>query len=143
MKRLAQKSNAGFTLVEIMLVIVIVIALMAVLIPNLRTNMDQANRSAAEMYVNRLAGDLALYEATNGIPPTTAQGLAALVQKPTTEPIPRKWSQREERIERDPWGMEYHYEYPGKHNPKSYDLYSSGPDRQVGTDDDIGNWENK
>jgi general secretion pathway protein G len=143
MKRLTRKSNAGFTLVEIMLVIVIVIALMAVLIPNLRTNMDQANRSAAEMYVNRLVGDLALYEATNGFPPTTQQGLAALMQKPTIEPIPRKWSQREERIERDPWGMEYHYEYPGKHNPKSYDVYSSGPDRTVGTDDDIGNWENK
>ena len=140
MKRLAKNPSAAFTLIEILLVIVIVIALMAVLIPNLRSNLSQANKGAAEMYVQRLVGDLALYEATNGFPPTTAQGLMALVQKPTSEPIPRKWNQREDKIEKDPWGMDYIYEYPGKHNKTGFDIYSPGPDRQPGTDDDIGNW---
>ena len=140
MKRLPRNSNAGFTLIEILLVIIIVIALMAVLLPNVRTAMNDSKKGTAEMYVNKLSGDLALYEATNGLPPTTAQGIRALIEKPTGEPIPRKWSQREEKIEPDPWGMEYHYEYPGKHNKNGFDIFSSGPDRQPGTDDDIGNW---
>jgi len=142
MKRPKRNPNAGFTLIEILLVIIIVIALMAVLLPNVRTAMNDSKKGTAEMYVNKLSGDLALYEATNGFPPTTQQGLSALVVKPTSEPIPRKWSQREEKLEVDPWGMEYHYEYPGKHNTNGYDVYSSGPDRQPGTDDDIGNWTN-
>ena len=106
MKRLNRKSSAGFTLIEILLVIIIVIALMAVLLPNVRTAMNDSKKGTAEMYVNKLSGDLALYEATNGFPPTTQQGLAALVVKPTSEPIPRKWSQREDKLERDPWGMD-------------------------------------
>jgi general secretion pathway protein G len=142
MKRLHRNSSAGFTLIEILLVIIIVIALMAVLLPNVRTAMNDSKRGTAEMYVNKLSGDLALYEATNGFPPTTQQGLAALVTRPSGEPIPRKWSPREDKIEPDPWGMEYRYEYPGKHNVRSFDVYSCGPDRQPGTDDDIGNWTN-
>ena len=141
MKRLHRNPNAGFTLIEIMLVIVIVIALMAVLIPNVQLALNDSRKSTAQIYAQSLSNDITLYEATNGFPPTTQQGLAALVVKPTSEPIPRKWSQRREKIEPDPWGMEYHYEYPGKHNPKSFDIYSSGPDRQPGTDDDVGNWD--
>jgi general secretion pathway protein G len=142
MKRLHKKSSAGFTLIEILLVIIIVIALMAVLLPNVRTAMSDAKRGTAEMYINKLSGDLALYEATNGRPPTTQQGLAALVVKPTSEPIPRKWSLREEKIELDPWGREYFYEAPGKHNVNGFDVYSAGADGKPGTDDDIGNWTN-
>ena len=142
MKRLERKSNAGFTLIEILLVIIIVIALMAVLLPNVRTAMQDSKRGTAEMYVNKLSGDLALYEATNGRPPTSQQGLMALVQRPTGEPIPRKWSAREDKIELDPWGNLYFYDYPGKHNVNSYDVYSAGPDGKPGTEDDIGNWSN-
>ncbi len=141
MKRLKPNTSAGFTLIEILLVIIIIVSLMAVLIPNIRNSMTDAKKGTAEMYVNKLAGDLALYEATNGFPPTTQQGLAALVQKPTSEPIPRKWSQREEKLDPDPWGMEYQYEYPGKHNKTGFDVFSAGPDRTPGTDDDVGNWK--
>jgi general secretion pathway protein G len=140
MKRLHKKSSAGFTLIEILLVIIIVIALMAVLLPNVRQAMIDAKTGTAEMYINKLSGDLALYEATNGRPPSTQQGLAALVVKPTSEPIPRKWSQREDKIELDPWGKEYLYDSPGKHNVNSFDVYSAGPDGKPGTDDDVGNW---
>ncbi len=114
MKRLQRNSSAGFTLIEILLVIIIVIALMAVLLPNVRTAMNDSKRGTAEMYINKLSGDLALYEATNGRPPTSQQGLAALVVRPTTEPIPRKWSQREDKIELDPWGREYLLRLAGK-----------------------------
>ena len=78
----------------------------------------------------------------NGFPPTTAQGLRALLERPSMEPIPRKWSQRREKLEVDPWGMEYRYEYPGRHNKNGFDVFSCGPDRQPGTEDDIGNWTN-
>jgi general secretion pathway protein G len=140
MKPLVRAANAAFTLIEIMLVIIIVVALMAVLIPNLKNALSDSKRGQAEIYVQKLSGDLSLYEMANSSPPSTAQGLRALVEMPTGEPRPRKWSQREEKIELDPWGMEYLYEFPGKRNKTGFDVYSSGPDRQPGTADDIGNW---
>ena len=142
MKRLHRKSNAGFTLIEILLVIIIIISLMAVLIPNIRNSMEESRRGTAGIYVSRLASSISRYELTNGRPPSTEQGLRALIERPSGDPVPRRWNQIEDKIELDPWGMEYHYEYPGKHNKTGFDLYSSGPDRQAGTADDIGNWEN-
>ena len=141
MKRLHPKPNAGFTLIEILLVIIIIISLMAVLIPNIRSSMTTSRISTANIYVNRMSGSIARYELTNGRPPSTEQGLQALIEKPAGEPVPRRWAQIEEKIERDPWDEPYHYEFPGKHNTKSFDLFSSGPDRQPGTDDDVGNWD--
>jgi general secretion pathway protein G len=140
MKRLNRIPNAGFTLIEILLVIVIIISLMTVLLSTIRTKMNEAKVNTATIYANTLAQEIGRYEMTNGSPPTTAQGLRALIEKPTTEPIPRRWIQMEEKIELDPWGTEYRYEFPGKHNPKGFDIYSCGPDRQPGTDDDVGNW---
>ena len=139
MKRLERKTNAGFTLIEIMLVIIIIVALMAVLIPNVRTAMNESKVHTAEMEVNIISGELARYNSGN--PPTTQQGLRALVEKPTIEPIPRRWVQIREEIKPDPWNSEYLYEYPGKHNKLSFDVYSAGPDKVPGTDDDIGNWK--
>ena len=140
MKTLKRTTNAAFTLIEIMLVIVIVVALMAVLIPNLKNALSDSKRGQAEIYIQKLAGDISLYEMTNNSPPSTAQGLRALVEKPEGEPRPRKWSQREDKIESDPWGMDYRYEYPGKHNKNGYDIFSCGPDKLPDTADDIGNW---
>ncbi len=141
MKRLHAKSRAGFTLIEILLVIIIIISLMAVLIPNIRNSMEESRRNTAGIYVSRIGGSIARYELTNGRPPSTEQGLRALVERPSGDPVPRRWNQIEEKLEQDPWGSEYHYEFPGKNNKTSYDVYSAGPDRQPGTDDDIGNWE--
>jgi general secretion pathway protein G len=141
MKRLHRNPNAGFTLIEIMLVIIIVIALMAVLIPNVQVQMNRSRASNAQIYVTKLNGSLGQYELLNKRPPSTEQGLRALVEKPGGDPVPRMWSQLEAKIETDPWGTEYQYEFPGKHNPKSFDVFSCGPDRQPGTDDDIGNWD--
>ena len=141
MKRLQPKTNAGFTLVEILLVIIIIIGLMTVLIGSLRTSMEESRRNTASIYINRIAGSIARYELTNGRPPSTEQGLRALIEKPAGEPVPRRWNQIEEKIEKDPWDEPLHYEFPGKHNTKSFDVFSSGPDRQPGTEDDIGNWD--
>ena len=141
MKRLQPKSHAAFTLLEILLVIVIIVSLMAVLVGSLRSSMKESQLNTASIHVNRISGSVARYELTNGRPPSTEQGLRALIEKPAGDPVPRRWSQIEEKLEPDPWGEPLHYEFPGKHNTKSFDLFSSGPDRQAGTDDDIGNWD--
>lgn len=140
MKPLQRKKNAGFTLLEIMLVIIIIVALMAALIPSLMNALSDSKKGTADIYITKLKGDLSIYEMANGAPPSTAQGLKALVEMPQGEPRPRKWSQREEKLEQDPWGMDYRYEFPGKHNTKGFDVYSCGPDRQPNTADDVGNW---
>ena len=91
--------------------------------------------------LQRIKTNLMMYQAANGFYPTTDQGLKALVQKPDTDPKPRNWHQLDTQVPRDPWGTEYS-RYPGKHNPKEYDLWSAGPDRNPVTEkDNIGNWE--
>ena len=141
MKRFERKSRAAFTLIEILLVIIIIISLMAVLIPNIQNAMNQSRMGTAKIYVSKLVGDLGQYELVNKRPPSTEQGLRSLVEKPSGDPVPRMWSQIETKLESDPWGTEYQYEFPGRHNPKSFDVFSCGPDRLSGTADDIGNWD--
>jgi general secretion pathway protein G len=141
LRKLRRPANAAFTLLEIMLVIIIVVALMAVLLPNLRTAMADSKDGLARIYISKITGSLAQYELQNGSPPSTSQGLKALVDKPDSEPRPRRWRQQLEKLEQDPWGIPYNYTFPGTKNKSGYDVYSSGPDRQPNTGDDIGNWE--
>jgi general secretion pathway protein G len=76
----------------------------------------------------------------NGYPPTTEQGLQALVSQPSTEPRPQRWYQLFKEIPKDPWGNNYIYLCPGRKSPTGFDLYSAGPDRKADTaDDDWGN----
>ena len=98
-------------------------------------------RAAGDIETLKIA--LTAYEALGGTLPTTAQGLQALVKRPTTEPLPRMWSQGMDSLPKDPWNNDYHYERPGKHNPNGFDLYSAGRDKIVGTGDDVGNWESE
>lgn len=102
--------------------------------------LNESRRGSAMIYVAKLNGSLLMYELINKLPPSSAQGLQALVQMPKGEPQPRKWQQIEPNIEADPWGHEYRYEYPGKHNKNGFDIFSCGPDGKPGTADDIGNW---
>jgi general secretion pathway protein G len=97
----------------------------------------------AKIYVAKLVGALGQYELVNKRPPSTEQGLRALVERPGGDPVPRMWSQIETKLESDPWGTEYQYEFPGRHNPKSFDVFSCGPDRLTGTADDVGNWDSE
>ena len=96
---------------------------------------------AAAAGINRLTTSLTMYEMATKSPPTTEQGLKALVTKP--EGV-RNWSQKAEaRDLEDPWGKEFIYVYPGIHNPKSFDIFSCGPDKLPNTTDDIGNWDSE
>lgn len=134
--------RAGFTLLEIMLVVLIIGLLIGMAIKFTGGHLDTARETAVRGHIEQYKTTLLMYQMTNGFYPTTEQGLKALITKPESDPKPRNWRQLLDKPILDPWQQEYFYEYPGKHNPKSYDIYSAGTDRKPGTADDIGNWDN-
>ncbi len=131
----------GFTLIEILLVVVIIGALSAMIIPRLTGRSEQAKVTAAKADINaHIATALKLYELDNGFFPSTEQGLGALEKKPTSSPVPFNWNGPYiEREPLDPWGNPYEYASPGRHRP-DYDLYSEGKDKKT-EDDNITNWK--
>jgi general secretion pathway protein G len=135
------RQGKGFTLVEIMLVVIIIGALAAMIVPRLSGRSEQAKAAVALADIQgNIATALKLYELDNGMFPTTAQGLAALREKPTGSPSPKNW--RGPYIEKapvDPWGNPYIYASPGAHRT-DYDLSSKGKDSDS-AQDDITNWQ--
>ena len=133
----------GFSLIEIILVVIIIATLSAMVVPRLTGRSDQAREAAtkADIEVN-IPTALKLYELDNGFLPTTTQGLSALLQKPTTSPIPENWNGPYlEKPPMDPWGHSYQYKSPGANRPHDYDLWSMGKDAKPDvTKDDITNW---
>lgn len=137
-------NNSGFTLIEMLVVVVIIATLAAMIVPRFagRTEEAKASAAAADIEAN-LASALDLYELDNGSYPTTEQGLSALRVEPTTPPLPRKWKGpylKKRGALSDPWGQAYVYACPSAHGT-DYDLSSTGPDGVGGTTDDITNWE--
>ena len=133
----------GFTLMEIMVVIFIIGLLVAIVAPNVLGNQDQAMQQKVRADLSTLEQALDLYRLENLRYPTTEQGLRALIEKPTTEPLPRAWRADGyiRRMPKDPWGAAYQYRAPGQHG--RFDVYSLGADGVEGgegTDADIGNW---
>ena len=134
------KNRHGYTLVEIMLVLSIIVVLMSAGIYYLMGNLEVAKNTRVKSDISAISTQLKVYQMQNLDFPTTQQGLQSLINPPTTPPKPRNWVQllKPEAIV-DPWGSEYQYLKPGKHNPKSFDLWSLGPDK-VENDKNIGNW---
>jgi len=132
--------HTGYTLVEIMLVLSIIAVLMSAGIYYLLGNLDVAKNTRVKSDLETLATQLKVYQMQNIDFPTTTQGLQALVTPPTAPPKPRNWSQllKSEALI-DPWGSEYQYLVPGKHNPGEFDVWSLGPNKDGG-DKIIGNW---
>jgi general secretion pathway protein G len=135
------RKNHGFTLLEMMLVVMIIAMLLAAAVHFMGNDVGIAREVRVHADIDTYTTQLKLYESLNGFLPTTEQGLQALVTRPDTDPKPTQWHQLMDKLPMDPWEQPYQYENPGKHNPNSFDLYSMGPDRKAGTDDDIGNWE--
>lgn len=138
-----RKQQQGFTLIEIMVVIVIIGLLAAVVGPKLFGQADEARVTKAKADIRAIEGGLNLYRLDNFVYPSTDQGLEALVTKPGGTPEPRNWKDGGylERLPKDPWGNEYQYLNPGSHG--SIDIYSFGADGQEGGEDvnaDVGNW---
>ncbi len=134
------RNISAFTLIEIMLVVVIIGALSAMIIPRLSGRSDQAKTAAAKADIEaHLATALKLYELDNGNFPTTSQGLTALLEKPSTNPIPENWNGPYiEKKTIDPWGRPYEYASPGDRR-SDYDLSSKGKNVSK-EEDDITNW---
>ncbi|EDQ01420.1 MULTISPECIES: type II secretion system major pseudopilin GspG [Shewanella] len=135
-----RNKQKGFTLLEVMVVIVILGILASMVVPNLMGNKDKADQQKAISDIVALENALDMYRLDNSIYPTTEQGLDALVQKPNSSPEPRNY--REDgyvkRLPQDPWRNDYLLLSPGENG--KLDIFSTGPDGQAGTDDDIGNW---
>jgi len=134
---------AGFTLIEIMVVIVILGILAALIVPKVISRPDEARIIAAKQDVATLAQALRLYKLDNFAYPSTDQGLQALVVKPAAAPIPANWKAGGylERLPKDPWGRDYRYLNPGRRG--EIDIFSLGADGEPGgegNDADIGNW---
>ena len=129
----------GFTLIELMVVVVILSVLAAVVIPRVMDRPQQARISAAQNNIRALMSALDMYKLDNYRYPTTDQGLEALAQRPQLQPQPRNWNRYMNRIPQDPWGSEFLYLQPGTRG--DVDVFSPGPNQRPGDDDDIGSWD--
>ncbi len=138
----ARSRRRGFTLIELMVVLVIIGVLAALIVPNVLNRADDARVTAARTDVNNLMQALKLYRLDNQRYPTTEQGLQALVTRPSTAPTPPNWRPYLDKLPQDPWGQPYQYLNPGAH--AEIDVLSLGADAQPGGEGpnaDIGSWQ--
>lgn len=132
----------GFTLIEIMAVVVIMGMLMTVLAVGIGGQLDKARIGTARAAISRIESALEMYQLDNARYPTADQGLQALIEKPSSPPVPKNYTPggyiRPDAL-LDPWQEPFQYRIPGSHNTHSFDIWSNGPDGQEGGDD-IANW---
>lgn len=139
---LRQRVQAGFTLIELMVVLVIIGVLAALIVPNVLERADDARVTAARTDINNLMQALKLYRLDNQRYPSAEQGLQALIIKPTAPPIPPNWKPYLDKLPNDPWGNPYQYLNPGVKG--EIDVMSFGADGKAGgesKDADIGSWQ--
>lgn len=133
--------QGGFTLIEVMVVVVILGILAAIVVPRVMDRPDTARITKAKSDIRSIEAALNLYKLDNFVYPTTEQGLEALIAKPGGTPEPRNWKQYMDRLPKDPWGNDYQYISPGV--KADIDIFTFGADAQPGGDEinaDIGNW---
>ncbi|MBU2877529.1 type II secretion system major pseudopilin GspG [Aliiglaciecola lipolytica] len=132
--------QAGFTLIEVMVVLLIIGIMAGLVAPQILGNQEEAQRKAAAIDIQSLESALTRYKLSNNRFPTTEQGLDSLVNEPTIDPIPRNYPTGGyiNRLPNDPWDNPYQLVSPGEIGV--IDIFSNGPDGEPGTEDDIGNW---
>ena len=138
--RLGDSGRAGFTLVELLLVLVILGTLAAIVLPRFSGVSERAHVTAAQTELSTFKTALGAYEVDMGHYPQGKSGLQDLIQAPREAANWHGPYLQSDAVPQDPWGLDYLYECPGRHNPTSYDLSSAGPDGRFGTDDDVVNW---
>ena len=141
--RHGNRANAGFSLLELMVVVVLLSILALVIVPRVIDRPDQARAARAQSDIAALSNAVQLYRLDNFRYPTTEQGLEALRAPPTTDPVPTNWAQAGyiDRLPIDPWGQPYQYLSPGVHG--DFDVFTFGADGVAGgtgADADIGSW---
>ena len=137
------KCDRGFTLIEIMVVLIIIGLLAGIVVPKLMGRTEEAKRTKTAVQIKNLQSSLDLYKLDSGVYPSTDQGLQALVEKPAVGEMPNNWKEGGyiDKIPKDPWGSNYVYISPGVHG--DYDLYSYGADGEEGGEGrnaDIQSW---
>jgi len=137
-----RRRESGFTLIEVLLVLVILVILASFAVMQFTGVRKRANLQAAKAQVDLCKSAIQVYEMSIGSYPSTTQGLQALRTAPQDLPDPSKWDgpYLDRDVPRDPWGNPFQYAMPGQHNRDSFDVWSFGPDCANGTPDDIGNW---
>ena len=133
----------GFTLIELLLVLTILGILAAIVVPKMAGRSEDARKQAAVTQISAFKTALNTFEVDNAYYPKGQSGLADLIQPPHDAQNWKGPYMDTDAVPKDPWGHDYVYVCPGRHNPSSYDLSSPGPDGQPGTDDDITNWTKK
>lgn len=131
----------GFTLIELMVVVVILAVLAGLVVPKLMERPDEARIVKAKQDISAISSALQLYRLDNYVYPTTDQGLEALSEKPTEDPVPKNWKPVLDRMPLDPWGNPYLYLMPGEHG--DFDVFTYGADNEEGGEGanaTIGNW---
>ncbi len=134
----------GFTLIELMVVVVILAVLAGLVVPNLMERPDEARLVKAKQDISAISSALKLYKLDNFRYPTTDQGLEALVNKPADDPEPKNWKKLLDTVPVDPWGNPYLYMSPGEHG--DFDLFTygaDGVDGGEGVNATIGQWNIK
>lgn len=138
--QIPSRRNGGFTLIEVMIVVVILAILAAIVVPRVMSAPERARVTRAKADIQAITSALNLYKLDNYTYPTTQQGLKALVEKPDTPPVPPNWHQYLSKVPKDPWGQPYKYLFPGTHS-EPFDVWTDGP---PGASSDqsktIGNW---
>ena len=141
-----KRNEKGFTLIEIMVVIIILGILASYVAVRITGQTEDARRTQAKIQIETFETALKMYQLDNGSYPSTEQGLQALVEAPTTGRLPRKWRDggylEKGKIPKDPWGNDYLYLSPGIHG--DFDIMSYGDDNSPdgeGKDADVNNWE--
>lgn len=132
----------GFTLIEILVVVVILGILAAIVVPKIMERPGEARVVRAQQDIRGISSALGLYKLDNFVYPTTSQGLDALVNKPSGQPEAPNWKGYLDKLPKDPWGRPYQYQSPGQHG--TFDVFTFGADGKPGGDGeaaDIGNWD--
>ncbi|WP_152084698.1 type II secretion system major pseudopilin GspG [Pseudoalteromonas sp. A25] len=135
------KKQSGFSLLEVMVVLVIIGMIMSIVAPNIMGSQEEAAIDKAHLDIQQLEDAMNMYKLKNKAFPTTEQGLEALVTQTTIDPVPKRFPDGGfiSKLPEDPWGNPYQLVSPGEMG--KIDIFSMGPDGEVGTEDDIGNWD--
>lgn len=133
-KAVIKNASRGFSLIELMVVVTLMAILVGIGTVYVMGRLAEGKITTARTQAFEIAKALELYKLQTGSYPSGSEGLEVLAKPPRGEPLM-------ERVPNDPWGRPYNYAIPGTHNPKSFDVWSNGPDGEEGAESDIGNWQ--
>ncbi|WMO15577.1 type II secretion system major pseudopilin GspG [Pseudoalteromonas piscicida] len=135
------KKQSGFSLLEVMVVLVIIGMILSIVAPNVMGQQEEAAKEKARLDIRQIEDAMKMYKLKNKRYPTTEQGLESLVTQTNIDPVPKRFPEGGfiSKLPEDPWGNPYQLVSPGEMS--QIDIFSMGPDGEVGTDDDIGNWD--